>query len=68
MHKWIFTSSSEGNTTNIYVVAVCEKCGVIRSGLVPSVRNERYIDLRGVCPGAPQEPQSQPTQIRSAGL
>ena len=39
------------------VVAVCGRCGLIRTGRVAgSMSKEGRIDLRGDCPGEPQEP------------
>ena len=63
MHEWqinaVALGVSAGNfgslaQSPVRVLAVCSRCGVIRSQVVPSPKHERHIDLRGTCPGEPQ--------------
>ena len=58
MHEWTFMlGTSTVGAVGERVVAVCGRCGLIRTGRVPgSMSKEGRIDLRGDCPGEPQEP------------
>ena len=56
-HEWSFVASGET------IVAVCSRCGVMRRQGTPTTDSQRHIDLRGTCPGVPQEPRG-PEMIR----
>lgn len=49
-----FADHSAGSS-GIAISAVCASCGLVRVQVVPSL-GEQHIDLRGACPGTPQEP------------
>jgi hypothetical protein len=49
-----FADHSAGSS-GIAISAVCAACGLVRVQVVASM-GEQHIDLRGVCPGTPQEP------------
>jgi hypothetical protein len=49
-----FADHSAGSS-GIAISAVCASCGLVRVQVVASV-GEQHIDLRGECPGTPQEP------------
>jgi hypothetical protein len=56
-HSWqIAPVVTDGKS--ISVVAICDRCGVSRSELAGSAQIERHVDLRGECPGEPQEPEA----------
>jgi hypothetical protein len=56
-HNWqIAPVVTDGKS--IYAVAVCDRCGVSRSAPVGFAHDETHLDLRGECPGAPQEPHT----------
>jgi hypothetical protein len=55
-HDWQLLTI--GDTKDARVVAVCSVCGLIRSSAVPSSMTERHVDLRGDCPGTPQEAEA----------
>jgi len=66
MHEWQINAVALGVTAGsfgslaqspIRVLAVCSRCGVIRTQVVPGPKHERHIDLRGACPGKPQTPE-----------
>lgn len=52
-----FADHSAGSS-GITISAVCASCGLVRVQVVASM-GEQHIDLRGVCPGTPQEPGEQ---------
>lgn len=52
-----FADHSAGSS-GIAISAVCASCGLVRVQVVASM-GEQHIDLRGVCPGTPQEPGEQ---------
>ena len=58
MHDWAFMLGT--TTVGVLcerVVAVCGRCGLIRTGRVAGSRSkEDRVDLRGDCPGERQEP------------
>jgi hypothetical protein len=56
LHEWLITSSPYGDSVRI--VAACPKCGLVRICAAPAVGDETHIDLRGECPGEPQEPEA----------
>jgi hypothetical protein len=65
-HDWkieaVVLSPSAGSFGNLAqtpmrVVAICSRCGLIRTQLVPGPRHERHVDLRGTCPGEAQAPE-----------
>lgn len=58
MHEWTFLLGvSTIGAVGERVVIVCERCGLIRTGRVASsTSKESRVDLRGECPGEPQEP------------
>jgi hypothetical protein len=49
-----FADHSAGSS-GIAISAVCASCGLVRVQVVASI-GEQHIDLRGECPGTPQEP------------
>jgi hypothetical protein len=55
-HTWQLLTI--GDTKDARVVAVCDTCGLIRSSAVPGPLEERHVDLRGDCPGQPQEAEA----------
>ena len=54
-HTWHLLTIGEKDAR---VVAVCDVCGLIRSSAVPGAMEERHVDLRGECPGKPQEAEA----------
>jgi hypothetical protein len=53
-HQWQL--GSHGTDANgVAVSAVCVSCGLARVQVI-STENDQHIDLRGVCPGTPQDP------------
>jgi len=62
MHEWAFmVGVSTIGATGERVVAVCGKCGLIRTDRVATATSEEgRIDLRGDCPGKPQAPTDSP--------
>jgi hypothetical protein len=55
-HDWTFTGMADRDLAHL--VAICSRCGVIRTSPLPGPGRQRHIDLRGSCPGAPQPPES----------
>jgi hypothetical protein len=53
-HEWKFLAGVRNDS--LLMVAVCRVCGLMRRR---TVADDRYIDLRGECPGEPQEPETQ---------
>ena len=49
-----FADHSAGSS-GIAISAVCPSCGLVRVQVVASM-GEQHIDLRGECPGTPQDP------------
>jgi hypothetical protein len=66
MHEWTFLLGvSTIGAVGERVVAVCGRCGLIRTGRVASsTSNESRIDLQGDCAGEPQEPTEDPAVPR----
>ena len=62
MHEWTFLLGvSTIGAVGERVVAVCRRCGLIRTGrIASSTSRESRVDLRGECPGEPQEPTEDP--------
>ena len=62
MHEWTFLLGvSTIGAVGERVVVVCGRCGLIRTGRVASsTSRESRVDLRGECPGEPQEPTEDP--------
>jgi hypothetical protein len=60
-HDWRFVGStmgSSGNSAGVgLAVAICARCGTVRSGVV-TPRREQRLDLTGECPGEPQVPEA----------
>jgi hypothetical protein len=61
MHSWTIATASQGESVP-WILAICTTCGVIRSQVAPGPQHERHVDLRGTCPGRPQEPASGPEE------
>ena len=55
MHRWQFLSAEDEDDSPL-VIAVCSACGLTRATTI-STRGKQHIDLRGECPGEPQEPE-----------
>jgi hypothetical protein len=55
-HEWLISPSSYGDS--IRIVAACSSCGLVRVWQAPTLGEETHIDLRGECPGEPQEPDA----------
>lgn len=55
-HNWQLLTV--GDTKDARVVAVCDVCGLIRSSAVPGPMEDRHVDLRGECPGEPQQAEA----------
>ena len=53
-HHWQLGSHSAGSS-GVAISAVCALCGLARVQVI-TTQNDQYIDLRGDCPGRPQEP------------
>ena len=51
-HDWHLSSETLGE--RLYAIAICQRCGVTRSGLVGTGGAEGHIDLAGTC--RPDEP------------
>jgi hypothetical protein len=64
MHEWTFMlGSSTIGAIGERVVAVCRRCGLIRTGRVATATStESRVDLRGDCPGEPQAPADHPIE------
>jgi hypothetical protein len=62
MHEWTFMLGiASVGAVGERVVAVCRRCGLIRTSRVAgTINKEGRIDLRGDCPGEPQEPMEEP--------
>ena len=58
-HQWQLGSHS-GGTSGVAISAVCTSCGMARVQVV-STDSDQHVDLRGHCPGTPQEP-GEPSQ------
>ena len=61
-HHWQLSSHAANafadhtaGSSGIAISAVCAVCGLARVQVIPSL-GEQHIDLRGECPGYPQEP------------
>jgi len=50
---WKFLAGVRDDTS--LLLAVCKVCGLMRRR---SGANDQHIDLRGECPGEPQEPEA----------
>ena len=66
VHQWQLGSHAadrfadhSAGSTGIAISAVCTLCGLARVQVVASL-GEQHIDLRGECPGIPQEPGDAP--------
>ncbi len=55
MHEWQFLTAADGGAG--VLVAVCPLCGLVRVAPLPATNEEQHMDLRGNCPGVPQEPE-----------
>ena len=55
-HEWLISPSPYGDAVRI--VAACPACGLVRMCQAPGLGEETHIDLRGECPGEPQEPEA----------
>jgi hypothetical protein len=65
-HDWTFLMARSDGEAPL-VVAVCGRCGLIRSAGLPQTTHERHIALGGSCPGAPQAQEpSEAATVRSA--
>lgn len=64
-HDWTFTGIAARDLA--HVVAICSRCGVIRTSPLPDPMRQRHIDLRGSCPGAPQPAEPDAAEV-SIGL
>jgi len=53
-HDWTFLTTRTGPDSSL-VVAVCSRCGLIRSAPIAHTTDERHIALGGVCPRQPQD-------------
>lgn len=68
-HRWTFVAtgaeshSSGGQPgagqvsagqSGALLVAVCERCGTVRTSGLPTPGYERHINIVGTCPGVPQ--------------
>ena len=59
-HEWKFLSGVRNDS--LLVLAVCKVCGLMRRTVgVP----DRHVDLRGECPGEPQDPGESPPPLVS---
>jgi hypothetical protein len=65
MHQWNFSSVARGDSE--WVLAVCGRCGLMRTQNAPAPAHERHIDLRGVCPGEPVGPEGREVDKQTAG-
>ena len=65
-HDWSFLATRIGPEAPL-VIAVCGRCGLMRSAPVADTKHERHIALGGSCPRQPQE--QEPTEVaESAGI
>ena len=62
VHQWQLGSHAadrfadhSASSSGIAISAVCTLCGLARVQVIASL-GEQHIDLRGECPGMPQEP------------
>jgi hypothetical protein len=62
LHQWQLGSHAadrfadhSAGSSGIAISVVCASCGLVRVQVVASM-GEQHIDLRGECPGTPQEP------------
>jgi hypothetical protein len=62
VHQWQLGSHAadrfadhSAGSSGIAISAVCTLCGLVRVQVVASL-GEQHIDLRGECPGIPQDP------------
>ena len=46
-------------SSGVAISAVCALCGLARVQVI-AMEGDQYVDLRGVCPGTPQEPGEPP--------
>ena len=53
-HQWQLGSHATDGS-GVAISAVCASCGLARVQAI-SAENDQFIDLRGVCPGTPQDP------------
>lgn len=65
-HQWQLGSHSadhfgdhSAGSSGVAISAVCALCGLARVQVIATL-GDQHIDLRGVCPGAPQEPGEHP--------
>ncbi len=62
LHQWELGSHAadrfadhSAGSSGIAISAVCTKCGLARVQVIASL-GQQHIDLRGECPGIPQDP------------
>jgi len=53
-HQWQLGSHATDGS-GVAISAVCASCGLARVQVI-STQNDQHIDLRGDCPGTPQDP------------
>ena len=65
-HQWQLGSHAadrfgdhSAGSSGVAISAVCALCGLARVQVIAK-EGDQYIDLRGVCPGTPQEPGEPP--------
>lgn len=58
-HDWSFVSTRRQDGFP-YLLAICGRCGLVRSATIPGPNFERHIALAGPCPGAPQPQEDRP--------
>jgi hypothetical protein len=58
-HEWAFTAAGGGSDHGPQAIAICIKCGVVRSTTVGDRTDER-IDLSGGCEGYPDRAPTRP--------
>ena len=51
-HNWQFVGSEAPNKTPL-MVAICGRCGLMRTSTIPNTLYERHFGLEGDCPGKP---------------
>lgn len=52
-HTWTFLSGQSTADAPV-LIAVCSRCGLVRTSQIPNRLSERHIGLGGECPGEPQ--------------
>lgn len=63
-HGWHFVLAPTSPNLIARLVAACDRCGLVRTSILPNPDFEMHIDLTGDCPGTPQPAERLRTDVK----